>query len=202
MYKVFVNEKKISFSKSKDATQKSIRFEDSSSFEIALDQLQNTSCKEITIYGEDLDKIWEHFTKKFKVVKSSGGVVENEEKEILFIKRLGKWDLPKGKIETGESLEEAAIREVEEETSLQNVNLNHFITTTYHMYTERNNELILKFTYWFKMETSGIQKIKPQTEEGITSVDWKNSDSIVNEVFKNTFHNIRMVLEQVMTASK
>ena len=127
MYKVFVNEKKLSISKSVTNAERNIRFEDSTSLEIAVDLLENTSCTEINVYGENLKNIWQEFTSLFKVIEAAGGMVYNAENKILFIYRLGKWDLPKGKLEPNELLKAAAIREIEEETGLKELILEYFV---------------------------------------------------------------------------
>ena len=151
MYKVFVNEKKLSISKYPEDIEKKLRFEGFATLEIAIDLLENTSCPEINVFGENIDEIWEDFSHMFKVVEAAGGVVENKNKEILFIYRIGKWDLPKGKIEKDESLENAAIREIEEETGLSELILEEFLNNTFHIYKERNGEKILKTTYWLSL---------------------------------------------------
>jgi len=196
MYKVFVNEKKLLLSKYPDSIEKKLRYEGFATLEIAVDLLQNTSCPELNVYGENIEELWEDFTHMFKVIEAAGGVVYNKNKEILFIKRLGKWDLPKGKIEKGESLEQAALREVEEETSLTELILEEFINNTFHIYTERNGERVLKTTYWFRMTYLGEKPAKPQIEEGITDVSWKNNEQIKNEVFPSTFKNIQLILNE------
>jgi ADP-ribose pyrophosphatase YjhB (NUDIX family) len=109
---------------------------------------------------------------------------------------MGKWDLPKGKIEKGESLEQAALREVEEETGLKELILEKFINNTFHIYTERNGEKILKTTYWFKMTYVGNEKPTPQIEEGISEVSWKNETAINKEVLPKTFKNIQLILNE------
>ncbi len=194
MYKVFVNEKKLSISKYPEDIEKKFRYEDSATLEIAIDLLENTSCPELNIYGDNLEDIWDDFTKMFKVVEAAGGVVSNQKEEILFIRRLGKWDLAKGKIEKGESLEQAALREIEEETGLKELILEEFINTTFHIYTERNGEKILKTTYWFKVTYVGNSEPVPQTEEGISEVSWKNEKQIITEVWPMTFENIKLIL--------
>lgn len=199
MYKVFVNEKKLSISKSTTNAEKNIRYEGSTSLEIALDLLENTSCPEINIYGEELELIWQEFTSLFKVVEAAGGIVYNAENKILFIHRLGKWDLPKGKLEPNELLKAAAVREVEEETGLTKLTLEDFVNNTFHVYREKRNgkdEKILKSTYWFKMKYTGTETPKPQTEEGITEVSWKSTDEIISQVFPNTFQNIKLILKE------
>ena len=195
MYKVFVNEKKLTISKYPADIEKNLRYEGFATLEIAIDLLENTSCPEMNVYGEEIEEIWEDFTHMFKVVEAAGGVVSNNEGKILFIHRLGKWDLPKGKIEKDESLENTALREVEEETSLQELILENFITNTFHIYKERNGDRVLKTTFWFRMSYVGDKEPVPQTEEGITEVRWKNQEEILNEVFPNTFRNIILVLQ-------
>ena len=194
MYKVFVNEKKLLLSKNSQNLEKTIRYENPTTLEIALDLLQNTSTSELNVFFEDLDLLWEEFNKLFRKIEAAGGIVNNASGEILFIKRLGKWDLPKGKMEKGESREESAIREIEEETGLRNVVLKDFINTTYHIYIERNGDRVLKYTHWFEMFFDGEDTSKPQIEEGITEVAWKNDSKITEEVFPSTFKNIKLIL--------
>ena len=194
MYKVFVNEKKLSITKTSAEVEKSFRYEGVSTLEIAVDLLENTSCPEVNIYGDNLMDIWEDFTLMFRVIEAAGGVVRNRSKEILFIRRLGRWDLAKGKIEKGESIENAALREIEEETGLKELVLEEFINTTFHIYTERNGEKVLKTTYWFKVSYVGNSDPVPQIEEGISEVSWKNEDQIIAEVIPMTFENIKLIL--------
>ena len=196
MYKVFVNEKKLTLSKYPADIEKNLRYEGFATLEIALDLLENTSCPEINVYGENTGEMWEDFTHMFKIVDAAGGIVTNAEGKILFIYRLGKWDMPKGKIEKGESMEQAAVREVMEETSLKEIELQSFVNNTLHVYKERTGERVLKTTYWFLMSYSGVHDPLPQLEEGITEVAWKNTKQILDDVFPNTFKNIRLILTE------
>ncbi len=196
MYKVFVNEKKLLFSETSQNLSKNLKYQDQTTLEIALDLLENTSTQDLNIFGENINEIWKTFSGMLKIIEAAGGVVFNEEHKVLFIKRLGKWDLPKGKLEKGESLEQASVREVEEETNLSNLELVKFLTTTYHIYTERNNQKVLKCTHWFEMNFKGEDTSKPQLEEGITEVSWKNISEINAEVHPNTFENIKLILKE------
>jgi len=196
MYKVFVNEKKLLLSKQSENLEKTLGYEDVTTLEIALDLLENTSVKELNVFGENIDGIWKKFQSLFRIIEAAGGLVNNPEGDILFIKRLGKWDLPKGKMEKGESREESAVREIEEETGLKDVELVQFINTTYHIYVERNGEKILKCTHWFEMNFNGEDTSKPQIEEGITEVAWKNTSQIEEEVFPSTFKNIKLIVKE------
>jgi len=194
MYKVFVNEKKLTLSKRPQDSLKSLLFEGKATLEIAVDLLENTSCPEIDVYGENIDEIWKNFNDIFKVLEAAGGVVRNSKDEILFIRRLGKWDLPKGKIEKGEVPEEAAVREVAEETGLEEVILGPFLNATFHIYMERNGKKTLKKTHWYKMFYAGNEKPTPQIEEGIAEVSWKSKEQIMEEVMPMTFKNIKLIL--------
>ena len=196
MYKVFVNEKKLTLSKYPEDIEKNLHYEGFASLEIAVDLLENTSCPEMNVYGENIEEIWEDFTHMFKVIEAAGGVVKNQNGEILFIYRIGKWDLPKGKIEKGESLEQAALREIEEETGLKELVLEEFLNNTFHLYTERNGEKILKTTYWFRINYVGNAAPTPQIEEGITKASWKNTEEINQEVLPRTFQNIKLILNE------
>jgi 8-oxo-dGTP pyrophosphatase MutT (NUDIX family) len=102
--------------------------------------------------------------------------------------RNGKWDLPKGKLEVGENIEQCAIREVEEECGVSGLTITQQFQKTYHTY-EINGEKILKCTYWFKMESSFKGNLVPQTEEGITAVVWVNEADIAKKL-ENSFGNI------------
>jgi 8-oxo-dGTP pyrophosphatase MutT (NUDIX family) len=196
MYKVFVNEKKLLISKHPEELEKKLGYESFTTLEIALDLLENTSVNELNVYGENIDEIWQEFQKLFRIIEAAGGLVIKPEGEMLFIRRLGKWDLPKGKMEKGESREESAVREIEEETGLKDVELVQFINTTYHIYIERNGEKILKCTHWFEMNFNGEDTSKPQIEEGITEVAWKNTHQIEDEVFPSTFKNIKLIVKE------
>ncbi|AZB10583.1 NUDIX domain-containing protein [Chryseobacterium sp. G0162] len=196
MYKVFVNEKKLLISKHPEELEKKLGYESFTTLEIALDLLENTSVNELNVYGENIDEIWQEFQKLFRIIEAAGGLVIKPEGEMLFIRRLGKWDLPKGKMEKGESREESAVREIEEETGLRDVELVQFINTTYHIYIERNGEKILKCTHWFEMNFNGEDTSKPQIEEGITEVAWKNVPQIEDEVFPSTFKNIKLIVKE------
>ena len=129
----------------------------------------------------------------FQIIRAAGGLVFNEKEEALLIFRRGKWDLPKGKLDEGESLHECAVREVEEETGLKNVKLLSFLTTTYHTY-EEDGKQILKESHWYRMEVKGKQTLTPQTEEDITDIRWV-AQKDWSALTKNSFPLIRKVLK-------
>ncbi|HTN06652.1 NUDIX hydrolase [Agriterribacter sp.] len=134
---------------------------------------------------------WKHFT----VIQAAGGLIENEKNEILMIYRRGKWDLPKGKLDEGETLEACAVREVREETGLKDVQLKKFILTTFHTYNEFGRH-ILKESHWYSMKAASLQALKPQTEEDILEIEWVTPVAL-GEKLKNTFPSIKDVMESV-----
>ncbi|MEM7186108.1 MAG: NUDIX hydrolase, partial [Bacteroidota bacterium] len=127
----------------------------------------------VNLYHKNAEKIEKFLRKKLPFVEAAGGLVYNQNREILFIHRNEKWDLPKGHIDKGETHEAAAVREVEEETGVKGLVVRRFITQTYHVF-RRNNKFKLKVTYWYEMHTDFEGELKPQKNEGITKVRWKN----------------------------
>jgi ADP-ribose pyrophosphatase YjhB (NUDIX family) len=129
-----------------------------------------------------------------KVIMAAGGVVENEKGELLLIFRKQHWDLPKGKLDEGESIEECAVREVQEETGLSNILLGELIDTTLHQY-EENGERITKKTVWYKMKGYSTDKLTPQTEEQIDDIKWVNTKDL-GLYMQNSYPNIIHILDK------
>ena len=109
--------------------------------------------------------------------------------------RNDKWDLPKGKLDKGETPEIAAIREVQEETGLQTVTRGNYLLSTWHTY-ELKKGTILKQTFWYNMSAPKNQQIIPQLEEGITELRWIAKDSI-HEIMGNTYPSVLDVIEKM-----
>jgi 8-oxo-dGTP pyrophosphatase MutT (NUDIX family) len=132
----------------------------------------------------------------FTVIQAAGGLVYTSTEEILLIFRRGKWDLPKGKLDEGESLETCAVREVEEETGLQKVILENLILKTYHTYQEHGQD-ILKETFWYYMKAEK-QNLQPQTEEDIEECRWVPKGTIP-DYFSNMQPSVKDVLEAYLS---
>lgn len=158
----------------------------------ALDKLISEGQSKLCFYDADLTGMWDSFKGLYKVIEASGGIVRNEEDEILFIFRNDKWDLPKGKIELNETREVAGIREVKEECGFKEIKILDFIGTTYHIYTEREEE-VLKISYWYKMY-SNDKALIPQMEEGITELSWVPRAG-VPRLLQNTYLNIALLVK-------
>ena len=144
------------------------------------------------IISKDLEKLKKAFFKHFTIIEAAGGIVQNESKDILFILRRGKWDLPKGKIEKNETPEVSAQREIEEETGVKNLMLKKKINETYHTYNEFGKHF-LKITHWYYLTCSSKQQLQPQTEEEITQIKWFKTKDIQIPV-ANTYQNIKDIL--------
>jgi 8-oxo-dGTP pyrophosphatase MutT (NUDIX family) len=144
-------------------------------------------------FHTDLEELKKSFFKKFTLVKAAGGLVTNEKNEILLIFRRGSWDLPKGKLDKGEKLEACAIREVEEETGLKDIDLTSPLTITWHTYHE-GSRFILKESHWYRMKIKGEQKGTPQTEEDIQEIKWVKAGEM-EPYLKKAFPSVVDVLK-------
>lgn len=145
-------------------------------------------------YHIKLNELKKAFFKKFTFIQAAGGLVQNEKKEILMIFRRGKWDLPKGKLDKGESLEDCAVREVEEETGLQNVQLISPLIITYHTYHE-GARFMLKESHWYNMKVKGEQKLVPQTSEDIHEIKWVTAKA-AEKLFPESYPSVTDVIRE------
>lgn len=159
-------------------------------------KLSNPEVQGIVILDKNLAQLQADFQAAFKIIEAGGGIVQNQQNEILFIYRRHKWDLPKGKLEKGETIETCAKREVEEETGVKNLTLKTKIGETYHIYQEQK-EQILKISHWYHFTCPSHQTIIAQTEENITEVKWVAIKNI-QEPLENTYNNIREILGKFM----
>jgi hypothetical protein len=141
----------------------------------------------------DVNQLFTDFKGLYKIIEAAGGLVLNKESKMLFILRRGFWDLPKGKIENNETIEQAALREVNEETGLINLGITGNAIMGYHTY-KLNGKRVLKPTHWFPMITEDTQLFL-QAEEDIEDAIWADPLLFIGEK-KNMYSNLKnLILE-------
>lgn len=194
MYKVFVNDSPLILTNRLSETVNGNYFLlNGTAIKDAINALMKNKLEEAFIYHPNNEEILKKFTKKIPLVIAAGGVVTNKEGKVLFIYRNEKWDLPKGKLDKGETLEECAIREVIEETGVTDLTIENFLRTTYHVF-KRNGKYKLKEVHWYAMKTTYEGKLKGEKKEGIVKVKWKGPRKI-KKALENSYTNIRILFE-------
>jgi 8-oxo-dGTP pyrophosphatase MutT (NUDIX family) len=201
MYKVFFNDRKITLSSELPEESK---ISGSQCFELNhLDFLpeivnyflMSNNSNEYLVF-KNIGDLWSQFKSCFQCIRAAGGMVRKGD-EFLFIFRRDKWDLPKGKIEKGETARHAALREVEEECGISKMKITKELLTTWHIYQSSypgsKNKWILKETSWFEMDYKGTQDLKPQTEEDITEIGWLGLKKF-DKILKNTYPNLEQII--------
>ncbi len=163
---------------------------DASEFEQVIEQVVNQGIN-IFIETTDASKFILDASQAIKYSVACGGYVQNAQLEILFIYRRQKWDLPKGKLDKGETLAQCAIREVQEETGAQDITLGNLRNETFHVF-KPNEKYILKHTYWYNMQCSDAT-FTPQAEEDIEIVKWVNAIDVAM-CLQNSFKSIEEVV--------
>lgn len=196
-YRVFLNDKVILISEiiNKEEHEKDaflIQFDTPEELQEVYERFRSDiHCSKLLINaGNRFAEACRAFNAMFTPVQAAGGVVINQEGCLLVIFRLGKWDLPKGKLEAGESASDGAKREVEEETGLSSLSIVRDLPSTYHIYNDRKGAAILKETRWFEMENSGTEELCPQQEEDIIEARWIGRDEIPG-ICTNTYASLR-----------
>ena len=155
---------------------------------------QHEGIHKLSVISNDLDDAWTKFKSRFKITKAAGGLVENENGEFLLIYRRGFWDLPKGKLDEGESLKECAVREVQEECGLGKIKLLDKICVTHHIYRTKKASH-LKPSHWYHMKVKGTPVLVPQEDEDIEKAEWV-SKSEFNERLKQAYPSINVVAKK------
>ena len=197
MYKVFINDKLIQLIDDVTDYQLTdgmlyLKHMDEDTMDFAIDFIwESKNFNHLVIFADELDELWDDFKDKFKNITASGGVVRNEKNEVLFILKRGKWDLPKGKVDKGESNRDAALREVQEECGIKELSIGRKLGITYHLYEEEGKR-VLKKTHWFAMFTEKNGELVPDKNEGIEKVEWKKNGDL-SSILENTYPAIKEV---------
>lgn len=195
MYTVFFDDKKILVTNTLKKTYKKkyrIFTLKDLSIEAFVKKIDGYKSGKFLFYIDSPDPLKE-FEKAFTLIQAGGGVVRNPQGRILFIKRRGKWDLPKGKLETGEDISECAQREVEEETGVKGLFVLGKRVITYHIY-KQDQHWYLKETHWYNMYSDGREDLRPQKEEDIEVCAWKKPKKL-KKLLKNSFSSLREVFK-------
>ncbi|MCA6365032.1 MAG: NUDIX domain-containing protein [Bacteroidetes bacterium] len=149
---------------------------------------------EVLLVHGNVNTLLADFENSCTVIEAAGGRVLNKKGHTLMIFRSGRWDLPKGKIDPGETPEQAALREVEEECGISGLQIEKQLQTTWHTYMH-GNEPIIKKTYWYLMHCTDTRKLVPQLEEGITQAEWLD-DVGLYQAMKNTYRSVTEIIGQ------
>ncbi len=157
-----------------------------------IQEVQLNHSKAGILFHADLNALKKKFFHHFNIVEAAGGIVQKEDKSLLFIFRKGKWDLPKGKLEPNENPALCAAREIEEETGVGALQCHYKVGETYHVY-EAFGKQVLKPTHWFYFTTQQAAALQPQIEEEITECKWISTKDIQTPV-QNTYPNIKDIL--------
>ncbi|PKA82243.1 NUDIX domain-containing protein [Ulvibacter sp. MAR_2010_11] len=192
MYKVFVNDIPIILSTEKKIGKQYTAIPlKLAKFKKLINKINNGELVYVNLYHKNPEKLEQFLRKKLPVVEAGGGMVFNDKREILFIRRNKKWDLPKGKVEKGETYEEAALRETIEETGVKDLTIKRFITKTYHVF-KRNEKFKLKVTYWYEMHSNYDGPLIPEPSEGIKKVRWKDFEK-TQKALQDSYENIKLL---------
>jgi 8-oxo-dGTP pyrophosphatase MutT (NUDIX family) len=195
-YRIYINNNSLTIT---DATPEhldyfhQLKLEDLN-FKTFYKDVRKEAAEHFLIINEDPKAVLKRIKKSCQVIKAAGGLVKNDQEQFLFIFRNKRWDLPKGKVEKGEKMKEAALREVEEECGVKILQNNEKLCRTYHFY-ELSGKIVLKKTNWYNMTVEGSPELIPQKEEGITRAEWLSKGQLA-PVIKNTFPLILDVLEK------
>ncbi len=201
MFNIYFGNRLISISDPKEAklikSKQIIYCKDKKSFDkIYNNFLSNKTLPDLAIVSINPKKIFKYLRNKYLHIKAAGGLVFNENNELLVIKRNGKWDLPKGKIEEHEKKKHAAVREVEEECGISNPIIRTKLLKTFHTYTI-NSKNVFKTTYWYAMKYKGHENLVPQTKEGITEVKWVPIN-MVERIKENSYKSLQPLYDSII----
>lgn len=194
-YRIYINNNTLIVGDKLPAQTEQIQQLDGNGFDFKAfyNEIGKSTSNQYALINDDPKAVFKKIKKSLTIIKASGGLVKNADNDFLFIFRNKKWDLPKGKVEKGEGMKEAGLREVEEECGVKINTNDKKLCKTYHVY-EIGTKLVLKKTNWYSMTVKGVPKLIPQKEEGITKAEWLNPKDL-KQVIKNTYPSIMDVLK-------
>ena len=197
MYKVFFNKLLIELAHPEElAGKKCHRITgDENLYELILENSRKKS-KTLRLVSKDFDQMIRWFRSHFNKVKAAGGVVINDKGKVLLIHRRGKWDLPKGKLDPGEKKKEGAIREVMEETGVDDLSIEAKFGKTYHIFF-RNKVPCLKETHWYLMRTNWNGELIPQAEEDIVKAEWVKRSKL-QKLRSETYDSLHPLIDELI----
>jgi 8-oxo-dGTP pyrophosphatase MutT (NUDIX family) len=204
MYEVFLNDRRIILADARETpylndTLKHVLIENDEILAAEIRKFLENEEVLLVLAGQ-IEERWPAFQKLFTLVPAAGGVVCSE-KGHLFIFRRGKWDLPKGKIDKNETPEEAALREVGEETGLTDLTITGPFPSTWHIYKssygKTNGQWILKETQWFLMEAKGNETLVPESGEEIEEARWISPPEFTM-IMNNTYPSLHKLIGLVL----
>ena len=194
MYKVYIEDNVVVFSVRPVGDPSFVTFRPAAGEPLSvtklLQKVQNS--KRLAVVSDDIEQVFADFRASQRFIEAGGGVTADPQGNLLLIFRNGRWDLPKGKLEPGERIEDCAVREVGEECGLSGLQLGAFVAHTYHCY-RMHGEWVLKRTSWYRMRYGGSQRPQPQTVEGSTEAVWVPQAELAPKL-ENTYFTIRDVL--------
>ena len=155
---------------------------------------QSKSLHRICIPTDDIESTYKKVCAEFLEVNAGGGLVSNRRGDFLLISRSGLWDLPKGHQDPGEEISVTALREVQEETGIDELELRNLICITDHCY-KRNGIWHLKHTWWYDMLYTNPTELTPQREEDIAKAAWVAKSSLPPYLL-NTYPSILEVFRE------
>lgn len=201
MYKVFVNDRPLFIHKGDGSNFHNInKFHRISVGEMNPEKLyqitgQNKADQFVFFAGDDLETFWHNFNLLFYNIAAAGGIVQRSDLFFLGMYRLGKWDLPKGKAEAGETAQITAVREVEEECGISGLEVQKKLMDTFHVYPYKDG-YALKRTHWYLMSWSHSGELVPQKEEGIEELRWFGPEE-KDEFCASTYGSVAEVVQAV-----
>ena len=209
MYKIYLNENLLTLKSTKDISVGDITSDSVMlvKYDGTIKQIKGLLDKSEKKYNKypvilhhfDLNALYKDLLKVCNLVEASGGIVTNPSGEILFIYRRGFWDLPKGKLEKGETKRETALREIKEETGVKGLKITDKIGTTFHIFYGKSGNRILKKSYWYAM-TATKQRLVPQKEEDIELAEWLSLDQFITK--KPVYANIKHIISKYQESIK